>query len=128
MNNYPIGDFVTRLKNAALARKSEVVVPYSRFKEDVARALEREGYITSFAKDLKSRTLTVDLTYRKKMPLITNTKIVSRPGVRIYKASRKLGVVLGGAGIAIVSTSKGVMSSREAKKKGLGGEIIAEIW
>lgn len=128
MNNYPIGDFVIRLKNAAAAGKVEVSAPYSRLKEEMAKVLVKEGYLSSTRRDLGKRVLVVSLSYKGKTPFLSGAKNVSRPGVRIYARSRELPVVAGGIGVTLVSTSKGVMTGKDARKRGLGGEVIAQIW
>lgn len=122
----PIGDLLTRVRNAANARHRSLVVPYSHFKEDVCRVMEKEGYLTEVKKDKDNILIT--LAFKRRHPVITSIKNVSRPGLRVYKKKDELPRVLGGAGIAIVSTPKGVMSGQEARKKGLGGEILAEVW
>ncbi len=135
MNNYPIGDFITRLKNAAKAGRVEVPVPYSRIKENMAKVLLREGYLTSVKKDVDARVLIVTLAYKQsssrglgKLPLLTSGRNISKPGARIYSGSREIPRVAGGIGVTLISTSSGVMSDKEAKKKGLGGEVIAQVW
>lgn len=122
----PVGDLLSRVRNAVNARHREIAVPYSRLREDVARVLKREG----FAEEVKKRDdeLIVSLAYRRRRPLITGVKNVSRPGLRIYRKVKDLPKPLGGAGISIISTSKGIMSNKEAEKKGLGGEVLGEVW
>lgn len=122
----PIGDFLTRVRNAAAVSKPTVVVPYSKLRENVAKVIKREGYLTGIKKN--KNQLEVEIAYKRRSPVISGVKNVSRPGVRIYRKAREIKEPLGGAGIAIVSTSQGVVSSREAKKKGLGGEVLGEIW
>jgi len=123
--NDPISDFLIRMKNAVLAKKVEVRAPYSRFKEDMADLLRRQGYLSDYKKDGKE--LVVHIALKEGQPVLSQIKIVSTPGLRIYKKAREISAPLGGAGITIVSTSQGLMSHLEAKKKGLGGEIIAEV-
>lgn len=133
MVNNPVGDFITRIKNAASASRAEVSVPYSKTKEEVAKVLVKEGYLSDVRHDAKERLLVVALTYKErapagKIPAITGTKNVSKPGVRIYAGAKEIPLVAGGIGITIISTSNGIMSNKEAKKKGLGGEVIAKVW
>lgn len=128
MNNYPVGDFITRIKNAAFARKTEISIPYSRIKEEIAKVLVKEGYLSEVTRDKENNLLKVTLTYKEREPLVSGAKNISKPGVRIYAKSREIPTVPGGIGITIVSTPVGVMSDKQAKKKGLGGEVIAQIW
>lgn len=126
--NYPIGDFITRLKNAAMAEKTEVIVPYSQVKEEIAHVLVREGYLSSVRRDARAHRLFVSLAWEGKKPLISGTKNISRPGLRIYAGSHNIPMVPGGVGVTLVSTSKGITTGRNAREKGLGGEIIAQVW
>lgn len=128
MNTYPVGDFVTSIKNAALAHKTQVSVPYSNMKEQIARVLVKEGYLSEITKDKKENLLKVSLAYRDREPLVSGAKNISKPGVRIYAKSREIPFVPGGIGVTLVSTPEGIMSGNQAKKKGLGGEIIAQVW
>lgn len=122
----PVGDMLTRIRNAALAHKRVVTLPASGLKLAVAQLLCREGFLTSAAKD--GDMIRLELVYEEKEPKITGIKRISKPGLRWYVGNKKIPVVMGGAGIAIVSTPQGVMSGKEAKKKGIGGEVICEIW
>ena len=125
----PISDMLTRIRNGQKARKISVSMPASKAKEAIARVLEDEGYITSFATDGEgaSRTLTVELKYFDGVPVIENIRRESRPGLRKYRGKEDLPRVLGGLGVAIVSTSAGVMSDRQAREKGVGGEVICIV-
>ncbi len=122
----PIGDLFTRIRNIVMAHKTEVSVPYSKMKESVAEALKREGYLSEVKRVKNELVLTISV--KRRQPLITGIKNVSRPGLRIYRQAGKLPRPLGGAGISVVSTSKGIMSNREAYKQGLGGEVLGEVW
>lgn len=122
----PVGDLLTRIRNAAAVKKREVVVPYSKLREDIAKVLKKEGYAFSVKKE--KADLKIEIAYKRRRPLITQVKNISRPGVRIYRKASKIREPLGGAGITIISTSQGVMSGKEAKKKGLGGEVLGEVW
>lgn len=125
----PISDMLTRIRNGQKARKVSVAMPASTAKLAVAEVLKDEGYITDFslAGDGAARTLTVELKYYKGEPVIDSIERVSKPGLRIYRRKQDLPKVLGGLGIAIVSTSAGVMSDRQAREKGIGGEVICVI-
>ncbi len=125
----PIADMLTRIRNGQAAAKSSVRMPASKKKLAIAKVLKDEGYITDFADvDLDGKPgLEVVLKYFQGEPVIDFVKRVSRPGLRIYKNRNELPKVRGGLGIAIVSTSKGVMTDREARKQGHGGEVIAYV-
>ena len=126
----PISDMLTRIRNGHMSKKSSVDIPSSTVKQSIASVLKDEGYINSYevveGSDIK-KTLKVGLKYYEGKPVINKISRVSRPGLRNYKASADLPKVLGGLGIAVVSTSKGVMSDRIARKEGLGGEVICFI-
>jgi len=125
----PIADMLTRIRNGQKARKVSVSMPASKEKEAVASVLKDEGYISDFATSGEgaARALTVDLKYFEGAPVIESVKRVSKPGLRVYRGKEDLPKVLGGLGIAIVSTSAGVMSDREAREKGIGGEVICVV-
>lgn len=124
----PVADMLTRIRNAQRIGRSMVVMPSSKQKIAIARVLQEEGYISSFEVegDVKAQ-LTVNLKYYQGKPVIETLKRVSRPGLRIFKTKDQLPRVLGGLGIAIVSTSKGVMSDQKARAIGVGGEIICYV-
>jgi small subunit ribosomal protein S8 len=126
-----IGDMLTRLRNANAALKPDVVVPYSRLKAEIARVLKREGYIADFyAEKLEGgkQVLKIQLKMIGKERTIVGIKRVSRPGLRRYVGSEKIPPVLGGMGISILTTSRGVMTGREARKANVGGELLAYVW
>ena len=125
----PISDMLTRIRNGQKARKTSVAMPASKAKEAVARVLESEGYISSFGSEGEGaeKTLTIELKYFEGQPVIERIQRASRPGLRIFKGKDDLPKVLGGLGVAIVSTSSGVMSDREARSKGIGGEVICIV-
>jgi small subunit ribosomal protein S8 len=125
----PIADMLTRIRNGQGARKVSVSMPASNAKSAVAKVLQDEGYITGFATDGDGaeKQLTVELKYFNGVPVIENIKRTSKPGLRIYRGKEELPKVLGGLGIAIVSTSAGVMSDRQAREKGIGGEVICVV-
>lgn len=124
----PVADMLTRIRNAQRIGRSIVSMPSSKQKIEIARVLQEEGYILSYSieGDIKS-ILTIDLKYYQGKPVIDTIKRVSRPGLRIFKTKNNLPRVLGGLGIAIVSTSKGVMSDQKARENGVGGEIICYV-
>ena len=122
----PIADMLTRIRNAQKARKVNVSMPSSTSKQAVARVLKDEGYIADFsvANEGTKSSLTVELKYFEGAPVIERVRRVSKPGLRVYRGKDELPKVLGGLGIAIVSTSAGVMSDRQAREQGIGGEVI----
>jgi small subunit ribosomal protein S8 len=127
----PVADLLTRIRNANLVAKDELVVPASRMNDALLGILEREGYIGGVRRDAEDAfpVLRVALKYGKnRQRTITNLKRVSRPGRRVYAKRDNLPRVLGGLGIAILSTSRGLMTDREAAKQKLGGEVLAYVW
>ncbi len=125
----PIADMLTRIRNGLSANKAEVTMPLSKVKVSIAQVLKDEGYITDFASgDIDGKpALTVTLKYYQGKPVIEKIKRVSRPGLRVYKGKDELPKVLGGLGVAIISTSAGVMTDRAARKAGHGGEVICAV-
>jgi small subunit ribosomal protein S8 len=128
MMSDPIADMLTRVRNAQAASKFDVTMPSSKLKLAIAKVLKEEGYISDFSSDDAAKpTLTVALKYYEGRPVIDELKRVSRPGLRIYKSKDDLPTILNGLGIAIVSTSAGVMTDKEARASGRGGEIICTV-
>lgn len=125
----PIADMLTRVRNGQSAGKESVVLPSSKVKVAIAKVLKEEGYITDFATEQKGNQtqMTIVLKYYNGKPVIEEVKRISKPGLRIYKSKEELPKVLGGLGIAIVSTSKGVMTDRAARAMGHGGEVICTV-
>jgi small subunit ribosomal protein S8 len=125
----PIADFLTRIRNGQRAGKPEVAVPSSRVKLALAKVLKDEGYIDDFsaASEGGKSMLTLRLKYYQGRPVIDRLERVSRPGLRVYKAKDELPKILGGMGVAIISTSSGVMSDREARAGGHGGEVLCIV-
>ena len=125
----PISDMLTRIRNGQAARKVAVSMPASKSKEAVAKVLVDEGYISGYSVDGEgaAKELSVELKYFDGEPVIEKIQRASRPGLRVYKSKDELPRVLGGLGIAIVSTSAGVMSDAQARKKGIGGEVICVV-
>jgi len=128
--NDPIGDMLTRIRNAAMARKKTVELPGSSVKHAVALILSKEGYLTHVeqAKTDHGMTLRLELAYEGKEPVLTGVKRISKPGLRWYVGKKKIPLVMGGTGIAIVSTPQGVMNGKDAHAKGIGGELLCEVW
>ena len=127
----PIADLLTRLRNAARARKAEFTVPYSKLKSEIARILEKEGYIAGFELETPEKGrphLKIKNKFVNKTSAIAGLKRVSKPGLRRYVGADEVPRVLGGMGIAVLSTSRGVMSGQEAKRQNVGGELLAYIW
>lgn len=125
----PIADFLTRIRNGNKALQPEVAVPHSRIKESIARLLVREGYASGVSVEGdRVKTLKLRLKYQGRRGVITDLRRVSRPGLRHYAGARELPRVLNGLGVAIVSTPEGVMTSAEARRKNLGGEVLCYVW
>jgi small subunit ribosomal protein S8 len=131
-----ISDMLTRIRNACYAKKSTVLIPYTKLNNEIAHILEKEGFIQGFQMALDSNDILIRLKYRSKQiyrgktkeSCITNLKRISKPGLRIYANHREIPRILGGTGIVIVSTPNGIMTDREARLKGIGGELICSVW
>jgi len=125
----PIADFITRIRNGQAARKTEITCSSSKLKISIAQVLRDEGYVAGFttSADSGKTTLTVQLKYHEGRPVIERIERVSRPGLRSYRGKAALPKVLGGLGIAIVSTSQGVMTDRQARRVGQGGEVLCVV-
>ena len=125
----PIADFLTRIRNGQLSGKPEVAIPASRIKLALAKVLKDEGYIEDFAVDGEAAkpTVKVRLKYYQGRPVIDRLERVSRPGLRVYRAKDQLPKILGGMGVAIISTSQGVMTDRQARAAGHGGEVLCIV-
>jgi len=126
----PIADMITRMRNAIAVGKESVIVPASKIKESILKVLLEEGYIESFERDSSNGfpCLKVFLKYYSNKPVIMHLKRISKPGCRAYCGFRNLKKVRGGLGISVVSTSKGVLSSEEARRRKLGGEVLIEVF
>ena len=123
----PIADMLTRIRNANQMRNKEVAMPTSKMKVEIAKILGSEGFIEKYT--VKDNTLTLTLKYgQNKERVITGLKRISKPGLRVYAGSNEIPYVLNGLGIAIISTPKGVMTDKLARKNNVGGEVIAYIW
>ncbi len=125
----PISDMLTRIRNAQLAEKASVAMPSSKLKVAIAEVLKAEGYVEGFSvvADAGKATLEIGLKYYSGRPVIEKIQRVSRPGLRIYKGSEDIPKVMNGLGIAIVSTSKGLMTDRKARANGIGGEVLCVV-
>ena len=130
MYSDPIADMLCRIKNAQAVLKPKVLIPFSKLKFEIAKILEREGFIEKAEKVKRGtkRSIRITLRYVEKTPVISGIKRVSKPGQRIYLPVNKIKPVKGGYGIAVISTSKGLLTDKEARKKRLGGEVLFEIW
>lgn len=134
--NDSISDMLTRIRNATLAKKSNVSIPLTNLNQEVAKILEKEGFIQSFQQSLESNDIIIRLKYRSKNvyrgktkeSCITNLKRISKPGLRIYANHKEIPRILGGTGIVVVSTPSGVMTDREARSQGIGGELLCSVW
>jgi len=129
--NDPLGDLVTRLRNGSTARKDKIVLPHSKIKLEVARVLKEEGFITDFVHHDKKPQGEISIVLKygaEREPAITGIRRVSKPGLRRYSRSTRLPKVLGGMGISILSTSRGIMSDTQARKQHVGGEIICTVY
>ena len=123
----PIADMLTRIRNANALKYKEVSMPTSKVKLEIAKILKNEGFINDYK--VEDKTLTLNLKYtNKKERVITGLKRISKPGLRVYAKADEMPKVLSGYGIAIVSTSKGIMTDKEARQNALGGEVMAYIW
>ncbi len=126
----PIADMINRIKNAQLVSKTKVVLPYSKIKYEIAKILEKEGWVGKIDKKGKipSKTIEIELKYENEKPIISKVKRVSSPGQRVYRPYSEIKKVREGTGMAVVSTSKGLMSAKQARKQKQGGELLFEIW
>ena len=122
----PIADMLSRVRNANDARHDTVAMPTSKIKANIAEILKQEGYISDYQVD--GRELSLGLKYNNRERSQSGLRRVSKPGLRVYAKSTELPEVLGGLGVAIISTSHGLMTDRQAKEKGVGGEVLAYVW
>lgn len=125
----PIADLLTSIRNANRALKAEIIVPHSKIKESAVKLLKEEGYLESFnvEGDVK-RTLRIGLKFQGRKGVITDLQRVSRPGLRRYTSSKEIPMVLGGMGIAVVSTPQGLMTGDDARRQNVGGELLFKVW
>jgi small subunit ribosomal protein S8 len=131
MQSDPIADMITRIRNAMAVLHPETTMPSSKLKQEVARILSQEGYIDGYTVEdgRVGENLTIRLRYNEeRVPALTGLNRISKPGLRVYKGATEVPSVRGGIGVAIVSTSDGVMTDREARRRNVGGEILCEVW
>ena len=134
VTNDPIADMLTRVRNALTAGKLEVIVPKSNIKIEIARILKEEGYVEDYTigDETPVPLIRIQLKYfgsrRDRRPVITQLRRISKPGRRVYRKRSELPIVLSGTGIAIVTTPKGVMTAQQARRSGVGGEVLCYIW
>jgi len=126
----PIADFLARVRNGARAHQPEMLIPYSKIKAEIARILKEEGYISDYSVDTSGAHPRIRVTNKlvDRSSAIAGLRRVSRPGLRRYVGADEIPRVLGGMGLAILSTSRGILSGREAKKQKIGGELLAYVW
>ncbi len=126
----PISDMLTIIRNALAVKKDTVSIPFSNLKYEIAKILEKKDFVEKVEKKGKKlrKNIEIILKYQAGVPVISGLKRISKPGQRIYLDSKKIKKVKGGYGLAIISTSKGLMTNKEAKKQKVGGEILCEIW
>ena len=126
----PISDFLTRIRNASKAKKIRVDIPSSNMKKSMAEILKKQNFIEDYSviEDSKQNVIRVVLKYRNGIPALSGLKRISSPGLKVYKNASELPRVLNGLGIAVVSTSKGLLTDKEARKESVGGEIVCYIW
>jgi len=124
----PIADMLIRIKNASRAGRAELGVPHSRVKFEIAKILEREGYLNSVSIDETKRDMTLGVNYEGKRPLLRDVHRLSKPGRRLYVGWQDIPRVMSGLGITLISTSQGIMTGGEARKRKLGGELLCEVY
>jgi small subunit ribosomal protein S8 len=126
----PIADFLTRLRNAASSHRADVKLPHSKIKEEIARILKEEGYIAEYEVDHSTHPAVIKVTMKfvNRTPALTGVKRVSKPGLRKYVGADEVPRVLGGMGTSIVSSSRGILTGRQAKRENIGGELLAIVW
>jgi small subunit ribosomal protein S8 len=130
MVNDPIGDMIIQIKNAKMAGNKVIEIPYSQMKQNVANIMQKAGYLVSVEKtgNAPQNKLKIELKYHGNDPVLTDVKRKSKPGLRVYVGKNMIPNVIGGMGIAILSTPLGIMTGYEAKKHGVGGELLCEVW
>lgn len=126
----PISDFITRIKNAVMAKHTTVVLPYSKLRESLGEILKREGYLTDMTVDSSKPfpELVLTLKYIGRQAAVTDVRRLSKPGRRLYAPAKQIPRALGGYGITIISTNKGVLTDADARKMNVGGELLCQIW
>ncbi|MBU3934520.1 30S ribosomal protein S8 [Patescibacteria group bacterium] len=126
----PITDMLNQIRNAQAVAKPEISIPFSRLKYEIVQILIQEGFLGNIKKTFKKddKMLKITLRYNQDFPAISALKRISKPGQKIYIQASKIRAVRGGRGIAVISTSKGLMTNKKARKEGVGGEVICEVW
>ena len=126
----PIADFLSRLRNASRSHRTDVTVPYAKIKEEIARILRDEGYIAAYEVDHNTHpgVIKVTMKFVNRTPALTGVKRISKPGLRKYVGAAEVPRVLGGMGISILSSSRGILTGRQAKRENVGGELLAVVW
>ena len=130
MQNDTISDMLTRIRNANVLKKKTVLIPWTRVNEEIIKVFVKEGFFSNAQKQDTDNNILVTLKYNKKneKPCITNLQRISKPGLRLYSKSKDMPKILGGMGVLVVSTSKGIITGSEAKQNQLGGELLCSIW
>jgi small subunit ribosomal protein S8 len=128
--NYLVGDFIIQLKNASMAHKKHIVSQYSNINKAIAKVLKKEGFLEQVSEDTVDgkRVLSVSVRFQRRKPAITDVKLISKPSLRTYVGASEIGRKQGRAAIAIISTNIGILTGKEAIKKGVGGELLFKIW
>ena len=122
----PVANMLVSVKNGYMAKKTQVLVPFSKFKYEIAKVLESEKFVAKSVKD--NNQIIIDLLYEGGKPKITDSKRVSKLGLRVYEKGKNIKKIKGGRGILIITTSKGLMTGKDAKEKKLGGEVVCRVW
>lgn len=128
--NYQVADFVIRLKNACLAKRRKVEILYSKMNKAIGKLLVRENFLEDIKEEVKDgkKILIAKIRYEKRMLVFSDVLTVSKPSLRVYTKAKTIAKIQGGLGISVISTSQGIMTGQEARKKGLGGEVLFKIW
>lgn len=129
--NYQVSDIIIRIKNAALAKRKKVTLPYSKMSRAISTILVKEHYLTDVKEEEQEgrKVLVAGVRYEKRIPVLTDLRVISKPSLRVYDSSKNMRKVQRkNLGVAIVSTSQGIMTTEDARKKGIGGEVLFKIW
>jgi len=130
MNSYTIGDFIIRVKNASLANRKQIHLPYAKAVKEIAKVLVKEGFLSGVKEEEVEgkKQLAVELRYQRRHPAVSDVRIISKPSLRVYIPAKDILSDQGRAMVSILSTSNGIMTGKEAVKKGIGGELLFKIW
>lgn len=128
--NYKVSDFIIRIKNATLAKRRRVELPYSKLNKEIGKILVKEHFLRDIKEEVVDnlKVLIGEIRYEKRVPVLNDVAVISKPSLRVYSKSKSIPRTQGGFGVSILSTNQGVMTEREAKKKGVGGELLFKIW